>query len=300
MADNTATDTSKNEEVDVEDFGDVSWDEGEKATDKTLDSNGKLVEAGSDEEAADESASDDDEETSEDDDASKTEDAEADADKADDDAETEEEVETDEDGSTDKKEDGKKDTATSEEERKRHNDEMAKARIAERDARQAKVEAEKKLEDATIERYLRDAGDDAAELEKRQLSVKAYRVQQEAIRVNEDKLEAGIQRAVAQIPLFAKGSKAVQEELASSLDDFERMYVRKDEQGRPVEVLGNVFDFLQNKASSIERIRSDGATRQGKSKSKQKSKTITPPTRAPKKPKEDAVMAGFDDEAARY
>lgn len=309
MAGQTATTPTGNEEVDTRDIeaemDDVSWDDGEEAVDKTLNDKGELVEVEA--EPKPKKSKSDEEDTSEaddvtepeDDDASDEADAEDEA-TAEDDAETEEEVETDEDGSKDAK--GKKqDTLTEEElDRKRHNDEMAKARIAEKRAKEEKLAAEKKLEDATIERYLRDAGEDQAELERRQLNVKAYRVQQEAIRVNEDKLEAGIQRAVAQIPLFRQGSKAVQEELAASLDDFERMYVRKDDSGRPVEVLGNVFDFLQTKANSIERLRSDGATRQVKSKTKQKSKTITPPVRAPKKAKEDPAMAGFDEEANRW
>jgi len=174
------------------------------------------------------------------------------------------------------------------------------ARIAEREAREKARQAEQAAEEATIERYLREAGDDEAELDRRKLNVEAYRVQQEKIQVNQERLQAGIDKAVATIDLFRTGSPEVQEELAASLDDFERMYVRKDEQGRPIEVLGNVYDYLQTKAASIKRMQATGATQQERSKSKQKSKTITPPQRAPKKKKSDPEMDAFDEEANRF
>lgn len=233
-------------------------------------------------------------EESEDDSTEEDEETET-ADKAADD-DSEEEVADD---SKDDKSEEAKSTLTPEEQ-KRHNDEMAKARIAEKNARDAAAKATKQAQEATIERYLREAGDDELELERRQLNVEQFRLQEEKIEVNQEKLSAGIDRAVATIPLFKTGSPAVKEELAKSLDDFERMYVKKNDKGQPIEVLGNVVEFLQAKADSIMRLTGDGATQQDKSKKKQQSRTITPPVKAPKKAKADEMSDGFDEEAKRY
>lgn len=265
------------------------WSEGEEVEEKAFDANGKPKPAssGSDDDEAEEDAEDETEteEDSNDDDAagSTAEDVE----------EETTEVETDEDSEEEQ-------TTLTAEEQKRHNDEMAKARIAERDARQAAQKAEKDAQEATIERYLRDAGDDELELERRQLNVENFRINEERISLNEERLQTGIERAVASIPLFRNGSKAVQEELAASMDDFERMYVIKDDNGRPKEVKADVVQYLQAKAASIERIQATGAQQQDKSKKKQQSRTTTPPVRAPKKAKEDPAMAGFKEEASRY
>ncbi len=235
-------------------------------------------------------------------------------DKSDDDAESDDdsteesetEVETDEDDKTveetDKsdKDESKKDESLSPEERHTHNEAMAAARVAEREARKKADEAHKQAEDATVERYLRDAGEDEDELERRKTQVAAWRVNEEKISVNQQKLEVGVERAVASIDLFRTGSPAAKEELAQSLDDFERMYVRKDDQGRPIEVLGDVVKFLQAKAESIKKLQGDGRTQQDKAKKNQKSRTLTTPVKSPKKAKDDPAMDAFDEEAKRF
>lgn len=266
------------------------WNEGEEVPEKAFDANGKPKPAssGSDDDEAEDDATD---ETETEEETTDTDDS---ADEADDAEEETTEVETDEDSEEETT------TTLTAEELKRHNDEMAKARIAERDARQVAKKAESDAQEATIERYLRDAGDDDIELERRQNNVEGFRLNEERISINEERLQTGIERAVASIPLFRTGSKAVQEELAASMDDFERMYVEKDDNGRPKKVNADVVQYLQAKAASIERLQTDGAQKQDKSKKKQQSRTTTPPTRAPKKAKEDPAMAGFKEEADRY
>lgn len=294
MAEKQVADTSTNEDADFENaddnvgFGDVE----DNAPDKA---------AAADTETKDESVAAD---KSEDTGSESEEDAESEDDSTEEDASGAEEVKektTEEETDEDSTDENAGDTSTlSPEEQKRHNDEMAKARIREREAREEAAKAEKDAQEATIERYLREAGDDEAELERRKLNVEAWRIQQEKVEVNRDRLSAGIEKAVANIPLFRTGSKEIQEELAASLDDFERMYVVKDDQGRPTQVLGDVYTFLQNKANSIARIQATGATQQERDKSKQKSKTITPPKRAPRKAKVDEGVEAFEAEAARY
>lgn len=299
------------EELDAFDAG---WGDGDKVEDKVVDeASGKLIPAKianrDDEAEVTEEAEDDESEAT----------SEEEADEATDDEETTEEDESttdseeedsaggdEEDGEGDKAQDKK--TTLTPEEQKAHNDEMAKARIAERKARESARQAEVQHQEATIERYIADAGEDEAEKSRRQLNVDAWRVKEEKIGLNQERLDTGIQRALAEVPMLTKGSDAAKEELASSLDDFEARFVVKDAKGRPTEIKidpatgkpADVVAFLQTKSKSIERLMGDGATKQEKSKSKEKSRTTTPPVRAPKKEKTDVQMDAFDKEAARY
>lgn len=91
----------------------------------------------------------------------------------------------------------------------------------------------------------------------------------------------------------------MKEELAASLDDFERMYVQRDENGDPVAVNGDVYQYLQAKAESIRRLTGIGARQQEKAKNQQKSRTLKTPTKTPQKPKSDPLLDGFDEEASK-
>jgi hypothetical protein len=306
MADKTASDapvkdaidTSTNEDdsdtTDVEDFGDVSWDEGEVVPDKEFDSNGK-------EKSADDSDTEEEDSGSDSKDDVESEDTE-DAD------DSEAESENDQEESADSEDDAKKESTDLEAERKAHNDEMAKARIAERKAKDEAEAVRKKSEEATIERYLEDAGDDEIERERRELNVEQYRIREEKIVLNNDRIQSGIEKAVASIDLFRTGNPVVQEELASSLDSFEAQFIEKDKNGRPVSIKidpatgkpADVFQYLQRKADSIKKLTGIGARQQDKSKSNEKTRTLTPPVKAPKKAKTDPDLEGFDEEASRW
>lgn len=295
-------------EKDLEAFS-GDWSDGEEAEEKTLDSKGNLVKATTDDDAGDDS--DEGDESDENADDSSEEEATA----SDDEETTEEDEKTEGDESDESASEGEDDksskdkgTTLSAEEQKRHNDEMAKARIAEREARDRARQAETQAQEATIERYLQDAGDDEAEKARRQTNVDAWRVKEERIQLNQERLDTGIQRALAQVPMLTSGSDAAKEELAASLDDFEARFVVKDENGRPTAIKNDpatgqpadVVQYLQTKAKSIERLQGDGATKQVSAKSKEKSRTMTPPVRAPKKEKADPSMDAFKQEAARY
>lgn len=296
-------DTSTNEDVeddaDFEDDADnVGFEAGEEVESKFGEDESKGKPASNSKDKADTDDEEVDESESEDeaaDDEESTEDDESDQDES-----TEEDEAADDAESEDKADDKAGDKSTlSPEEIKRHNDEMAKARIAERKANQKAAKAKQEADDATIERYLREAGDDDIELERRKLNVEAFKLTEAKVAHNAEKLETGLQKAVATIPLFRTGDKAALDELYAAVDDFERMFVKKDAEGRPLEILSDVTTFLQAKAKSIERLQASGARQQGKSKSKQKSKTTTLPVKAPAKKKADEGMDAFDEEAAR-
>lgn len=278
-----AVDTSTNEEDDVDDLEtDTSgWDDGEVVDDDSEDDSDE------DDTAGDSEDDDSDEEDSEEDDGESDDPEDPKGDKK----------PGDEDDSADSK---KTDKGTlSDEERKQRDNEMAQARMATAAAQKEAADARRQATETAIQRYLDEAGDDDQELRARQNDVEQFRLTEERIEVNTERLQAGIDRALSSIDLFRTGTPTQKAELAASLDDFEMMHVVKDKQGRPIKVNADVVQYLQRKADSIKRIASEGAVTQTRKKSNEKSRTMTPPVRAPKKKQDDGLDA-FDAEANRY
>lgn len=225
-----------------------------------------------------------------------------DADDDSEDEETEESEETDEDESANDSEDvteeeskedenqetPAKDSKADAEAQKRYNDEMAKKRIAEREAKKALDESQKK--------YV-DEADGPHQTAVRQLQVDAYN---NKVNRNNDVLQNSIDKALAHIDLFTNGSPEVKEALYEAADDFEAMYVTRDQYGNPVEVKGDLFLHLQKKAGSIRRLTGLRDEKAAQDRSKTKSRTVSTPSRTPKKPKSDPMMEGFDEEADRW
>lgn len=186
-------------------------------------------------------------------------------------------------------EETKEEDTTSEEDIKKHNQEMAARRIAEKQAKEAAKQEQQ-------QKYLDDA-EDQKDLALRQLQVDAYN---NRIERNRDKLDTGIERAVASIDLFSKGTPEVKEELARRLDAFEAQYVQYDTNGDPVSVNADVYEYLQKEADSIRRIQESGARQQVKNKEKAKARTETIPSKTPKEPKVDPDLAAFDEEVEKW
>jgi hypothetical protein len=180
-------------------------------------------------------------------------------------------------------------------EQKRLNDEYARRRIAEK---QLKEEREARERD-DLQRYLDEAQDDQEELARRELQVEKYNLDKEKAQIATEKLEIGLDRAISEIDLFRTGSDEVKEELANSLDDFERMYVSRDGNGNVVEVRADIHQYLKTKSESIRRLTGIGAQQEAKAKKVAKSRTDTPPTRTPKEPATDPYLEAFLEEANR-
>jgi hypothetical protein len=169
-----------------------------------------------------------------------------------------------------------------------------------RQAEKQLKEERQKQEKANLDRYLQEAGDDEFELNRRQLEVSAHLLKQEQVSLVNEKLKVGVDRAIADIDLFKTGTPEMKEEMAKSLEDFERMYVRKDDQGNFVQVDADVYQYLQDKAESLKRIAGIGARQQVKQKANEKARTVTRPVMTPKPPKADPDIDGFDEEANRW
>lgn len=227
---------------------------------------------------------------------------------------TEESATTEEESPSESEEDGDDDEEVTEEESQDNEEpvqtdaqkaeDLAKQAFeARKAARQAQAEADairKRTEEANIERYLSEAADDENELARREIDVQNYRLKEKTIDLNTQALQTDLMRAVNDISLFKTGSDAVKNRLLRAVDQFEASYVVKDDKGRPLEVKGDIHQYLQQEAESIQELLGDGARIQDKSKTKQKSRTMTTPGKAPKQPKSDPLMDGFDEEASRY
>jgi chromosome segregation ATPase len=216
-----------------------------------------------------------------------SEDSEAD-DANSEDEESEEDADSTEEDSDESEEDADKSAKDedSEAERKQHNDEAAKKRIADREAKQKKMADEQ-------QDYL-DNAENATDLAVRQLQVNAYN---QKVLSNAQTLQNGVDKAFAHIDLFKDKSPEVQEALGAALDDFEGLHVVRDKFGEPTEVKADLFEFLQGRAAGIKNLIGVGRRQQGKASDDTRARTLTPPSRTPKKPKTDPDMDGFDDEA---
>lgn len=170
----------------------------------------------------------------------------------------------------------------SDEERKAYNKMMAEKRIQEKAARDAEIAAKQ-------QEYVTEAeSDDQAAL--RQLQVDAYNTRTEGLT---NKLTNGYEKALKDFPILSDQTLEIQAEVADAIDAFQAKYVKIDSFGNPAEVKGDLYQYLQNKAESIERLTAIGARKQVDSKVKEKSKTFTPPSRVPKEPKSDPELDAF-------
>lgn len=226
-------------------------------------------------ESAMESPEDDDEEESE----SESEDEEDDTT---DDAETAEDAESDDDAEPEAEQ-------TDAEKRKAHNAEMAQRRIAEKQQRDSRVQQAQAA-------YIAEAKDaeDPLELAVRELQVTNYNNTVERV---ENTVTNDYQRALNDFGVLRTDDPVIQAEIDAALDAFQAQFVTIDAYGNATAVKGSLYATLQAKAASIEKLTGIRGQKQTKSKGKEKSKTLTTPTRAPKEPKVDPDIAAFDEEA---
>lgn len=171
-------------------------------------------------------------------------------------------------------------------------EEKSPARIAweQREARRQALKQQQQQE------YLESA-EDEKDLALRQLQIEAYN---NRVQSNINKLQNGIEKAVASIDLFRTGTPEQKEQLLREVDKFEALYVTKDQNGDPIEVRGDILQYLQNEAEFIRKLTGVGARQQAKDKSKTKAKTLTAPASKPKETPRDPEIDAFDEEANRW
>jgi len=208
--------------------------------------------------------------------------------KSEEDAEQDESVEeSTEEASQD--EESTEEVTPSKEEQKRLNDLYAQKRIAEKQVKEQR-------RDEIQQEHLQSAEDDR-DLAVKQLQVDAYN---NRVQFNENKLETGLDRAVANIDLFTKGSPEVKQELLRAVDDFEKLYVKYNDLGDTIEVKGDVYQYLNERADSIRRLTDVGARQSKKDKDKATTRTISTPSKTPKAGKSDPDLDAFAEEAKAW
>lgn len=210
-------------------------------------------------------------------------------------AEEEVEEETEQSEETETEAEAEEDTTSSEDTstektQQQLNHEAFLRREAERKLREEREAREKQ----DLDRYLKDAEDDEAEYAKRQGEVERHLIAKERVALNREKLDISIQKFTAGNDLIKSGDKVVLEAFAEALDDFEAMYVVKDEHGNPLEIKADVYQYLQKKSDSIQKLTGIGARKQAKQKTNEKSRTVARPTRTPKEPAKDSDLDDFE------
>lgn len=141
--------------------------------------------------------------------------------------------------------------------------------------------------------YLAEAQDDQ-DLALRQLQIDAY---DNKVTRNQDSLTTSYERALKDFDVLQTSDPVIQAEIDAAIDAFQAQYVTIDRYGNPTDVRGDLYATLQAKADSIEKLTGIRAKRQEQSKTKEKSKVLATPNRAPREPKKDPMLEAFDEEA---
>lgn len=181
-------------------------------------------------------------------------------------------------------------------ERKRQNDEYAKRRIAEKQLREERAQREQE----NLQRYLDEAGDDEFERERRTLEVEKHLIAKERTDLMTQSIEIGLDKAVASIDLFQKGTPEQLNALDKAYQNYLQMHVRYDQAGNVLAVDKDVTTYLTEEAESIRQLSGVGARQQERDKKIVRSRTDTLPVRKAKEAKTDPYLDAFLEEAKRY
>lgn len=173
-----------------------------------------------------------------------------------------------------------------EEQQKAHNKEMAEKRIAEKRQRDELIRQQQQT-------YIEET-EDPLEAATRQNQVELYNIKVENLT---NKLTNSYERAIKDFEILNDQTPEVKEMVSEAIDTFQALYVPIDAYGNPKEIKADFYQYLQNKASSIEKLTQIGARKQVDNKAAEKSKTITPPSRTPKPKKSDPDLEAFYEEA---
>lgn len=141
------------------------------------------------------------------------------------------------------------------------------------------------------EKYLNEA-EDNRDLALRQLQIDAYTNKVDS---NTNKLTNGYERALKDFDILQSSDPVIKQAVDEAIDAFQAMNVRLDAYGNPIEVSGDLYQYLQSKADSISKLTGIGARQQEKDKSREKSKTFTPPSTSPKKSNDPLMDALLTD-----
>jgi flagellar biosynthesis GTPase FlhF len=157
-------------------------------------------------------------------------------------------------------------------------------RQAERERREAEV--------AKASQELLAQAEDEQDLALKQLQIDAY---QNKVTGNTDRLSIAYERAVKDIEVFNDPTPEIAEYLNDAIDEFQARHVTIDNFGNPIQVTGDLYQFLQTKAGIVEKLTQSGARKERTASARQMAAVTPPPSSSPKEPKVDPLMAGLDE-----
>lgn len=209
------------------------------------------------------------------------------------------ETEAEESPESEVEEEVEEEDTTSDEQPKEKSQEKSQKEIAQeayklREERRRLDEERKKLDEQARESWLQQA-EDEEELKARQDFLRNEDLVTRESTAYQREIDASITQAVADLKL-KEASPEVQEAILQDMQEFDNLYVIKDKQGRITEVKGDVYQYLQKKVGSYQRLMGIGAREQSAKKSNEKARTVPVPTRTPKEPAKDKYVSDFDKE----
>lgn len=193
--------------------------------------------------------------------------------------------ESNEDESTDESEDTEV-VKSQADQQKAYNKQMAERRIAEKRQRDETIRQQQSS-------YI-EGTEDPLEAATRQNQVELYNIKVENLT---SKLENSYQKAIKDFDILTDTTPEVKAMVDEAIDTFQALYVPIDAYGNPKELKADFYQYLQNKAESIQKLTGIKSQKQVSDKTREKSKVFTPPAKTPKPTKGDPDMDAFMAEA---
>ena len=169
--------------------------------------------------------------------------------------------------------------------------EAARQAYQERQAKRAEREnAIAEARDADLQ-HIAEQGADDEQIAIKELQWVNY---QNTVTNNVDRLQTQFEQAKNSIEIFRNPSPAVQNLLDDAIDEFQAKNVSIDKMGNPINVRGNLTDFLTVKAGLIEDLVRHGEAEAKKNVAKAKAATTPKPNGSPRQAKTDKDLDDFD------
>jgi hypothetical protein len=194
--------------------------------------------------------------------------------------------------------DTQEEDTTSTEQSGKTQEEIAQEAYKLREAQRQIEEKQKLLDKQARDQWLKQSEDEEELKARTDFLAKDDLITRESS-VYQRELDVKITQAVTDLNL-KKVAPEIRDAILDDIDDFERLFVVKDEQNRVREIKGDVYQYLQKKVGSYQRLMGIGAREQSAKKSNEKARTITVPTRTPKEKPVDPLLDAFDEEANSY
>lgn len=175
-------------------------------------------------------------------------------------------------------------------------DPKEQARLQYQQRQQERLRRESQLEQMNNQELLamQQQGADDEQIAIRQMQQVQYGM---TVTNNTDRLQNQFDAAKTSIPYMNDPNPKIRDFMMAGVDEFEAMHVRFDQLGNPIQVSGNLTEYLQTKARQVDDLLRSGEVQGKKNTAKSKSAVTPRPSGTPPKAKVDPIVAAFLDEA---